>query len=185
MVVATAVTLGLAAVARCGVGQQVFVDMFGANAYANFDDFCAFDGKPPRRQPDALGHGPAPHQRLYQCADGWIYVACDEATWQRAGDGLALAREQTFRAYDVRWWIDTLTARGVACVRADGALPPQFLLTAGAAERLVVRVGSSEWGEYLRPAPQLEFAGVTRFGGSCRAGEHTEAILRELGNTKP
>jgi crotonobetainyl-CoA:carnitine CoA-transferase CaiB-like acyl-CoA transferase len=182
MVVATAVTLGLAAVARCGVGQQVFVDMFGANAYANFDDFCAFDGKPPRRQPDASGHGLAPHQRLYQCADGWLYVSCDEGTWTRAAHALALARENSFRSHDVAWWIATLAARGVTCVRADAGLPAQYLLSAGAAERLVVRATSSEWGDYLRPAPQLEFAGVVDHGGACRAGEHTEAIFRELGN---
>ena len=131
-----------------------------------------------------MGHGPAPYQRLYQCADGWLYVACDEAAWTRVADELALAREATFRAHDVRWWIDTLTARGVPCVRADAALPAQFLLSSGAAERLVVRAGSSEWGDYLRPAPQLEFAGVATYAGTCRAGEHTGAILRELGITK-
>jgi hypothetical protein len=44
-----------------------------------------------------------------------------------------------------------------------------------------VRAHGSEWGDYLRPAPQLEFPGVETHVGSCRAGEHSEAILRELG----
>jgi len=181
MVVATAVSLGLAAVARCGVAQQVFVDMFGANAYANFDDFCAFDGKLPRQQPDAAGHGPAASRRLYPCADGWLYVACDAATWRRVAAELDLAREEVFRSHDVQWWSDALLARGVRCVRADTGLPAQCLLAPGPAERLVVRARSSEWGDYLRPAPQLEFPGVAAVGGTCRAGEHTEAILREFG----
>ena len=49
MVVATTVLLGLRARSRLGVGQAMFTDMFGANAYANFDDFVAADvsARPP------------------------------------------------------------------------------------------------------------------------------------------
>ncbi len=42
----------LAAQRRSGVGQQVFVDMFGSNAYANFDDCLRYPGKAPRLSPD-------------------------------------------------------------------------------------------------------------------------------------
>ena len=75
LVVATAATLGLAAVARCDVGQAVFVDMFGANAYANFDDFFDYPGKPARVEPDAGGFGLSDGYRLFQCADGWVFVS--------------------------------------------------------------------------------------------------------------
>ncbi|MCZ6711881.1 MAG: CoA transferase, partial [Gammaproteobacteria bacterium] len=38
VVVATSILLGLMARARTGLGQQILLDMFGANAYANSDD---------------------------------------------------------------------------------------------------------------------------------------------------
>ena len=37
--VASAAVMGLLAAAQTGQGQRVELDMFGANAYANFDDF--------------------------------------------------------------------------------------------------------------------------------------------------
>jgi crotonobetainyl-CoA:carnitine CoA-transferase CaiB-like acyl-CoA transferase len=185
MVVATAVTLGLAAVARCGVGQQVFVDMFGANAYANFDDFVAYPGKPQRQQPDPTGYGLSEYQRLYQCADGWVFLAvvtpADHAAWSRAADELALVQDElagAFRLRSTSWWIKTLAAEGISCVRADAGLPAQCLL----AERLVVAAHCSAWGDYLRHAPVLEFPGVVDYGGTCRAGEHTEVLLAEFGD---
>ena len=39
-VVASAAVMGLLAAVQTGQGQMVQLDMFGANAYANFDDFA-------------------------------------------------------------------------------------------------------------------------------------------------
>ena len=60
VVVATSVMLGLMARARTGQGQRIMLDMLGANAYANSDDFLRYPGKPPRALPDEGCHGFSP-----------------------------------------------------------------------------------------------------------------------------
>ena len=48
VVICAASLLGLLARETTGIGQQIFVDMFIANAYANFDDMVDYPGKPER-----------------------------------------------------------------------------------------------------------------------------------------
>ncbi len=130
LVVATATTLGLAAVARCGVGQAIFVDMFGANAYANFDDFFDYPGKPARAAVDADGFGLSDTYRLYPCQDGWIFVAIApqdrEAFRQlvlRHGDHNDASLEAAFERRNGRR-LDHDPARTRARVRACGSWTP-------------------------------------------------------------
>jgi crotonobetainyl-CoA:carnitine CoA-transferase CaiB-like acyl-CoA transferase len=180
-VVATAATLGLAAVARCGVGQAVFVDMFGANAYANFDDFFDYADKPPRNDVDADGYGTAPWRRLYRTSDGWLLLAVDELAWDAcARDIRALGgRPEPAAAFAQRTcseWIDELRARGHACARADGD-PPAARISAA---DLTVEAQSSAWGRYRRHAPLLRFDGATTYGGWSALGAQTAALQREL-----
>ena len=69
---------------RQGIGQRIFVDMFGANAYANFDDCLAYPGKAPRRLPDRESFGIDPLWRLYPCATGWVFFGvADDAQWRQ------------------------------------------------------------------------------------------------------
>ncbi|MEZ5557683.1 MAG: CoA transferase [Pseudomonadales bacterium] len=72
MIVSTAVLLALVARQQHGVGQAVAVDMFCASAYANFDDFVRFPGKPSREYPapDQTGF---PHYGLRRTAQGWVF----------------------------------------------------------------------------------------------------------------
>ena len=76
--------MALLAVRRLGKGQEIFLDMFGANAYANFDDFID-NGNGSQRQPlngDYTGLGD--YQRLYPCQQGWLYVYLPTAEDQSA-----------------------------------------------------------------------------------------------------
>lgn len=78
MVTATAVLLALMARERHGVGQAVSVDMFCANAYANFDDFLRYPGKPDRPCPrrDQTGfEGYGLEQTESGCKRGWVFQA--------------------------------------------------------------------------------------------------------------
>ena len=76
MVVASSALLGLVARQRTGEGQRVLMDMFGANAYANHDDFLSYPGKPSRLMPDETLLGLGPTYRLYRCADDhWVFLA--------------------------------------------------------------------------------------------------------------
>ena len=193
MVVATAALLGLVAAARHGGGQPVFVDMFGANAYANFDDFLAYPGKPDRRTPDPELLGLGPLYRLYRCRTGWVFLAAelpDEEARLRnllAELGHPIDRldavEAVFASADADWWEARCLARDVGCVRADVDVPSRFLRNDALArsEALVEPARHAEWGTYLRHGAMVRDAAPAPLRGACVAGEHTRAVLSELG----
>jgi crotonobetainyl-CoA:carnitine CoA-transferase CaiB-like acyl-CoA transferase len=210
MVVMSAATLALYARAKGLGGQRVFVDMFGANAYANADDFIRYRGKPDRRVPDAELYGTGPLNRLYQCKDGgWIYLGLHlEKEWEQfcqridspdlAEDGRFSGRggrdqhaevltdllSELFATETADHWEELLSVVGLGCVRADGPAPATFWLTDRHAGQngLVSPVVHARWGEMVRHGPLWK---LTRSGLNLAAapvvGQHTDAILEELG----
>lgn len=240
LVICSTALLGLAALRRHGVGQAIFVDMFGANAYANWDDALRYPDKRARVSPDREGHGLNPLWRLYPCASGWVFLAIgNRADWARLreamaallargagatgsgsgssgmgtaasgangsgtgpaaverwlqcdfeaarGGGTALVQilEQTFAALTADEWERNLALRGVGCVRADAGLPEQFLLNDAHARlnELTLPAHHAEWGEFRRHGAQVVLHGTPgHYGGATLAGEHTDALLAELG----
>ena len=184
MVIATAATLGLLARDLTGQGQHIFVDMFGANAYGNWDDFLSYPGKADRLPVDADIRGLGPRCRLYECRSGWVFLYVrNDAEWDRLAVTDEAALEARFRTDDAEAWETRLRQQGIACVRADTAWPAQFLLhdPHARAEELVVSASHAEWGEYLRHGPMVRFERGGRYGGACVPGEHTVALLGELG----
>jgi crotonobetainyl-CoA:carnitine CoA-transferase CaiB-like acyl-CoA transferase len=117
--------------------------MFCANAYANFDDFLRFPGKPERTCPrrDQTGF-----------------------------DGYGLRRSKG-------GWVFQMGEHQVAAQRtiAEHLTSPQAR-QAG----LAVEAWHAEWGRYLRHGP-LIVTPDQPLRGACVAGEHTSAILQELG----
>ena len=195
MVVATAALLGLAARLAHSVGQEVQVDMFGANAYANFDDFIDYPGKPSRRAPDdeLLGFG-ALH-RLYRCRSGWVFLDAESAEAQAAlhaalaalgyRDADAASLASVFAEREAGWWESALAPRGVGCVVADPAASTAAWLRADPLARRYGLVGEAEhreWGTHLRPGRVVDYIGAPRLRGACVLGEHTRALLEELGH---
>jgi len=206
LVVATSVLLGLAARQRTGRGQQIYVDMFGANAYANSDDFLNYPEKPPRLLPDAGLHGLTPTYRLYPCADEqWVFLAlltdaqiqrfCETLTtaghtppplalFSQAGEGLQQALGELLLTQTATTWQTLLTPQGVACVRADGVAPNRFWLEDSQAQAmdLTTVVEHPQWGSYQRHGP------LVMFDGACQslnppplAGQHNREIFSKLG----
>ncbi len=147
MVTATAVLLALMARERHGGGQAVSVDMFCANAYANFDDFLSYPGKPDRA---------CPHRD------------------QTGFDGYGL--EQT-ESGGKRGWVFRM---GTHEVPAEQTIAVFLASPEARAAGLVAEATHAEWGRYLRHGP-LIVAPDQALRGAPIAGEHTEAILRELG----
>lgn len=184
MVVATAAVLGLLARELTGKGQRVFVDMFGANAYANWDDFVSYPGKPERPAVDKGSFGLGPWCRLYACKSGWVFLyADDENARGRLDASDEAALEAMFRTDDADAWEARLNGDGVACVRADAHWPADFLLRDphARAEELVVTADHALWGEYKRQGPLVRFETGGRYPGACLAGEHSMKLLEELG----
>jgi crotonobetainyl-CoA:carnitine CoA-transferase CaiB-like acyl-CoA transferase len=206
LVVATSLMLGLIARQRTGAGQQILVDMYGANAYANSDDFLSYPGKPDRALPDQGLHGLSPLYRLYPCAaEQWLFLAIPTTSQQQtfvdtlSAAGHAAPSLEQLRAGDevcttlladllsretAAYWQSLLIPSGVAAVRADGEPPGNFWLQdeQAIAMHLTAPAEHRVWGPYRRHGPLAMFDGEPRpLGGAPLAGEHNEEILRELG----
>ena len=197
LLVASAALLGLYAQRRYGVGQQIFVNMLTANAYANADDFLQYDGKPPRRQVDAELHGTDPRYRLYETADGWVFLAAPtDAEWQAfcsevspeladlsADDEAALIKtiSKVFKQASAADWEQRLTAVGVGCVQADAANVGEFLAKDPhvQANNFSPIANHRRLGDVRRWGPLTTMnGGRTDYGPGVLAGQETEEICQ-------
>ena len=210
VVVANAALLALHARRTSGRGQKVVLSMLGANAYANFDDFLSYDGKRARPLPDAelLGFGPL--YRLYRARSGWVFLGVTTAVeWRRLcaalgreelaaaqppladGDArlendleLAAVLTAHFAQRDAAEWERCLIPLGVPCVRADEHTPGSFFLEDDhmRVNGFAPEVNHSTLGAHQRWGPTVTFSDTPgRYGPGALAGEHTDAILAELG----
>lgn len=200
VLVASATLLGLVAQRRYGVGQQIYVNMLTANAYANSDDFLQYEGKPTRREVDGELYGTAPWYRLYEASDGWVFfaaltddewsafcnVAAPELLDASSGDEdeLTEALATVFAQASADDWERKLTAVGVGCVRADSsgcgdffAHDPHVL-----ANNFSPIANHKRLGDVRRWGPLTKMAGGrTDYGPGVLAGQDTDEILTELG----
>jgi len=203
VILASAVLLGLLARARHGVGQRISVNMMAANAYANADDMLSYAGKPDRPTVDAGLHGLGACYRLYEAAEGWVFLAIGtDAEWQR----FRAAIEQPSWANDPRFE-SAESRRSNDAILADALAELFTNRTAVAWEQLLVpaRVGcvrvATQVGAFLMSRPDLTAEvdhlrfGTTRrwgplvicnggnvaLGAGVLAGQHTDALLGELG----
>ena len=202
LLVASATLLGLYAQRRYGVGQEIYVNMLTANAYANSDDFLQYEGKPPRRPVDGELYGTAPWYRLYKASEGWVFFAaptceeweafCDEAaphlSAQSADDEAAMtdAIAEVFAQAPAAEWETRLTAVGVGCVQADAGPVGEFLST----DEHVLANGFSpvanhrRLGDVRRWGPLTKMAGGREdYGPGVLAGQETTEILAEVGRS--
>jgi crotonobetainyl-CoA:carnitine CoA-transferase CaiB-like acyl-CoA transferase len=204
MVICTSALLGLIARMRTGKGQQIFGDMFIANAYANFDDCISFDGKRPRRplMPNLLGVHPL--RRLYECETGWIFLGINRLEdWERfcelvdarhllshypkpgefPPDVLNDELAQLFSTETATHWEDLLLTKGIGCVIADRYNLSE-MLSADCHDKSewMVQVEHEDIGSYYRPRPMLEFSRSRLHPvGSVKGGANTRALVSEVG----
>lgn len=200
VVAAAATLLALVARERHGIGQAVYVNMLAANLYANADDAVAYSGKPDRRRPDPGLHGLGSGYRLHRTGgDGWLFLAVTSdaeraraaavlgvspATLADGPDGADDALATAFATRSAAEWEAAFGAVGVAGVRADVATPgkafahdPLFLDNDFTPECTHTRFGTHRrWG----PVVHVD-GGRSAYGPGVLAGEHTDAVLAELG----
>ena len=183
--------------------------MLGANAYANFDDFLSYEGKPDRPTLDGDLYGTDACYRLYRSSDGWVFLAVrDDAAWAEfcaatgrsdlGGDerfataagrmehdaALAEALAELFATRDALEWEHLLIPRGIGCVQASADTPGAFYRSDEQmrASGLVVEADHPVFGRTQRWGPTVRFsAAPDRFGGGTYAGQDTDTILAELG----
>ena len=192
MVVATTAALGLHARRASGKGQKIYIDMFGANAYANWDDFLSYEGKASRVAVDEEGFGLGPLYRLYECEAGWVFLGVvSEREKRTLSDQLQVDIDDEnleeklgaiFKSKSAEAWEAELTPKGIGCVVADDDAPPNWFLNDEhvKAERLLVPAIHPEWGDYYRLGPMVEFDAEAQYAGTELAGGSTVSLLEEL-----
>lgn len=204
LVICTSALLGLLARERTGEGQQIFVDMFGANAWANFDDCLSFEGKQPRPDLGPKLTGPHPLYRLYPCEEGWVFLGLRlerewEAFCQLVGANYLFAQfpepftswpenlpreiQALLETRPASHWQALLLPKGIGCVVADAHnLGEFFYKHCAEGSPWMVKVESQRFGDYYRHRPMVRFSrSRTRAAGSSAGGSATRELLGELG----
>jgi crotonobetainyl-CoA:carnitine CoA-transferase CaiB-like acyl-CoA transferase len=173
---ATALLLGLEARDRTGEGQVLETSMLASSAFILSGEMVSYAGKPPWRLPDQGQHGIGERRRLYQGTDGWLFVAAeDDLSWAAVGEVLDGA---DFADLPVGPTVAALQARGVSATAAADVEIDVWLEREG----LLLPAAHPFYGEYWRTRPKIDVEGVDPvFAPPTTVGEHTEALLAELG----
>ncbi len=201
VVVASATLLALHHRERTGEGQAVFVDMLTANAHANADAFLAYEGMAPRAALDPMLLGTSPVDRLYETASGWVLVTITtDAEWARFCDvagrpdllgvdrtdpSLAETLAALLATRPAAEWEQRCVAARVAVVRADVATPGNFVSQDEQvrANGFGPEVRHARFGTMRRWGPLVTVgASGAQVGPGVLAGQHTDALLTELGH---
>lgn len=183
-VVASAAVMGLLSAARTGLGQMVHLDMFGANAYANFDDFTENGSAMARWPLDDDYQGKGPFERLYPCRDSWLMISIEkESDQKRLMDEIGSFDRLKNDTAD--YWQQRLVGMGLGAVRADVSVTglriqePSF-----AKSGLVAAYDHPIHGTGLRHGAMSHWPlAERRLQGPCQTGDATASLLRELGKT--
>jgi crotonobetainyl-CoA:carnitine CoA-transferase CaiB-like acyl-CoA transferase len=207
---ASAMALALLVRDRTGTAQELLTTMLTSTAHALCDDMVEYDGRPPTMAADPELYGYGARYRLYEAADGWIYLAAPAPSeWPALVAALAgevdlsgdlrfadeLARvvhdaelgdvlARVFRAKPAQHWEDHLLGHDVGCVVAHQE-PPEVVLQSkelGAAGGLLVEVEHPTFGGHDRLATLVELSrSATIAEPGVLCGQHTDLILGELG----
>jgi crotonobetainyl-CoA:carnitine CoA-transferase CaiB-like acyl-CoA transferase len=206
--VASGLLLGLCARQRGIALTDLTTTMLGSCTHALIGRNTGYQGRPTLSRVDDEFRGLGPLYRLYRAADGWVFLAAPaagewpalaaalagygslsderfatEASRAANADALAGALEAIFATRAKDDWEAELTARDVGCVavaqeNAEWRMQDDEFYQAGYAVDAV----SPIFDEHRRPAPLVRFSrSATKADAGCRLGQHTDALLRELG----
>jgi crotonobetainyl-CoA:carnitine CoA-transferase CaiB-like acyl-CoA transferase len=201
--VAAALAIGLHARERTGVGQAIETTMLASTGYVHSDMVVQYPGRPAPMVPDQGQHGFHALYRLYPCASGWIFVAAiQDKEWHALAKAVGHPEwidDAAYATRDLRFtdaglteklaeilltddadnWQDSLLAAGVPATRADENSFEEFLVDNVPHFPMTHPV----FGDYWRRGPviRLDTCESAPIRGAPSLGEHTEALLAELG----
>jgi crotonobetainyl-CoA:carnitine CoA-transferase CaiB-like acyl-CoA transferase len=173
------------------------------------DQMVDYRAMSPLPAPDNELLGLSARYRLYETADGWVFLAApDDAQWDalavvlgsdaQLGDDprfadaasriahdidLAVELEKAFRSHAATDWEGRLLAADIGCVALPGR-EPEYVFQSDFGRESGYLAGAEHpmFGEYERSAPAMSFSrSRTQARGGCLAGAHTRAVLQELG----
>lgn len=206
--VLAAVMLALRHRQRTGQGQFVGTSMVGGNVVAYADDFNRYRGKVPVRQADSEQFGLGALYRLYEAAEGWVFLGVrtlDE--WQRAtevahwpellepgrralaGDGdadkeLLASLTERLSTRSAQAWEELFLASRVGCVAVSAARQSERSSTDENLREmgLIVEIDHPLFGPLYRYAPPAALSATPgRVAPGSFLAQHTTSILAELG----
>jgi crotonobetainyl-CoA:carnitine CoA-transferase CaiB-like acyl-CoA transferase len=209
LAVASTMLLGLLARTRQRPLGPMTATMLGTGINALVEQIVEYPGKPTPPRVDTGGYGYSALYRMYETADGWaMLTAPKKREWPELVAALAgevdLAADERFASPESRLeqdaalaevltgvfarrsaaeWEKELTAAGVGCVQV-AEVDPGLVLQAdpALAAEYATTATSPIFEEHLRVGPPYRFSrSGTQAKGGCLAGQHTDAILRELG----
>jgi crotonobetainyl-CoA:carnitine CoA-transferase CaiB-like acyl-CoA transferase len=184
--------------------------MLTSTAHALADDMAEYRDRPPTTAADAELLGYSALYRLYRAADEWIYLAApSDGDWaalcaalpngsdlatdprfadaeaRKVNDGaLSEVLTSVFAGQPAQHWEDTLLAADIGCMVAHREPPESILQSAdfaGAADMLV-EVEHPTFGAHVRLRSYVSMSrSATVAEPGVLAGQHTDAILSELG----
>jgi crotonobetainyl-CoA:carnitine CoA-transferase CaiB-like acyl-CoA transferase len=206
--VGSALLLGLYARRRGIALTGLVTTMLGTCTQALISRNTSYQGRPRLTRVDDEFRGLGPLYRLYRAADGWVFLAAPaEREWPalaaalaaygslsdsrfatpagRAANAGALAEALAaiFATRGKDEWEADLTGADVGCVavaqeNAEWRMQDDEFYQAGYAVDTV----SPIFDEHRRPAPLNRFSrSATKAESGCRLGQHTDALLREIG----
>ncbi|WP_269750127.1 CaiB/BaiF CoA transferase family protein [Rhodococcus sp. BH4] len=209
LAVASAILLGLYAHRRGTPMGELTATMLASSTHALIDRNIDYAGKPRGCQPDPQMYGYSALYRLYPASDGWIFLAAPKdnewtalvkamqsfvnldqdkrfdsaALRQENSEALAKVLTDVFATRSKDAWERDLTNLDVGCVAAaehtsEWTLQSDEFFEAGYSTLAM----SPVFDEHRRLAPVTTFSrSSTKADGGCMAGEHTDALLAEIG----
>jgi crotonobetainyl-CoA:carnitine CoA-transferase CaiB-like acyl-CoA transferase len=207
--VGTAIALAAYVRKRGHGGQRLETTMLLSTAHALSETMVEYVGQepPPGPVPDTYGYSAL--YRLYPALHGWVFLAAlsqrdwerltaalspyaalgDDPRWSDA-DGRAehdahLTAElaKVFLSRPAAEWERELLAVGVGCVAAGNRPMEQvYMGSFGQESGYLSDAQSPIFGEYPRVGPLVSFSrSQTLCLGGCTTGQHTDAVLSEIG----
>jgi len=209
--VATALLLGLLVRRRGGPGQALNTSMLLTMAHVLAEDMLEYEGRVPFRGTDAQQYGLHALYRLYETADGWVFLAAGApGEWEPLAKALTpvvdLADDPRFadpecrREHDAELaalltdafarrgateWESDLLPQDVGCVAVRPGKPEAELFGKDAFGRQmgwITEVEHPVVGTHPRLMPLIQFSrSATVVRSSDVCGAHTDAVLTEIG----
>ncbi|HEY3670885.1 MAG TPA: CoA transferase [Acidimicrobiia bacterium] len=203
--VASTLLLGLLARARGAPGQAMQTSMLRTMAHVLVEDMVEYDDRPSRRTADIGLHGLSARYRLYETAEGWVFLAApapsewddlvtalaphvdltSDPGFESDDDALAAVLTDVFRRQSAENWEAELLAHDVGCLRVRRGAPDRQLFAEGGigeAKGWITEVEHPVIGVHPRLAPLVAFSRSTTVARpSALCGARTDAVLTELG----
>jgi crotonobetainyl-CoA:carnitine CoA-transferase CaiB-like acyl-CoA transferase len=210
--VASALLLGIYAKQRGTEIPHMMTTMLGSAAQAMIAFNVMYQGRAETPRPDPDFYGVGALYRMYAAADGYVFLAAPRTTeWSPLAKALSayvdLDADKRFASAASRAENDSALSEVLAAVFAtkgkddwESELVGQDVGCVAVAEEASTRVLQTDpffeagyavdavspiFDEHRRLAPLVTFSrSVTKADGGCTIGQHTDAVLREIGLTE-